>query len=45
LIFGDKELQVCANKVPGVINGPTRKGPKWGNFFKYSDELVDQMQR
>jgi len=40
LIFGmkqpcDKEIQVCANKVPGVINGPiTRKGPKRGNFLK-----------
>jgi len=38
LIFGmkqpwDKKIQVCANKVPGVINGHTpRKGPKRGNF-------------
>jgi len=31
----DKEIQVCANKVPGVINGPTSgKGPKRGNFLK-----------
>jgi len=31
LIFGmkqhrDKEIQVCANKVPGVINGPAPRG-------------------
>jgi len=41
----DKEIQLCANKIPGVINGPTpRKGPR-GKLKKYSDELVDQMQR
>jgi len=40
LIFGmkqpwDKEIQVRANKVSGVINGPTsRKGPKRGIFLK-----------
>jgi len=40
LIFGmkqpcDKEIQVCLNKAPGVINGPTpRRGPKRGNFLK-----------
>jgi len=29
----DKEIQVCSNKVPGVINGPIpRKGPKRGIF-------------
>jgi len=28
----DKEIQICANKVPGVINGPTlRKGSKRPN--------------
>jgi len=43
----DKEIQVCANKVPRDINGPTpQKGAKEGTFFKKnSDELVDQMQR
>jgi len=52
LIFGikqpwDKDIQVCANKVPGVINGPTsKKGPKRGFVFKKSsDELGDQMQK
>jgi len=51
LIFGmkqpwDKEIQVCANKVPGVINGPTPERGKKGEFvLKYSDELIDQMQR
>jgi len=40
LIFGmkqpwDKEIQVCAKKVPGVINSPTpRKGPKGEIFLK-----------
>jgi len=34
LLFGmkqpwEKEIHVCSNKVPGVINGPT---PKKGNF-------------
>jgi len=33
--FWEKEIQICANKVPGVINAPTpRKGPKRGNFLK-----------
>jgi len=42
LIFGmkqtwTKEIQICANKVPVVRNGPT---PKKGTFFKKSsDEL------
>jgi len=40
----DKEIQVCANKVPGVINGPIpRKAPKWEIFLKSSDELVDHI--
>jgi len=40
LIFGmkqpwDKEIQVCANKVPRVINGPTpRNWLKRGHFLK-----------
>jgi len=44
----DKEIQVCANKVPVVINGPTPERGQKGKFFKnLSDEQIDhiQMQR
>jgi len=42
----DKEIQVYANKVPGVMNGPPpERGQKEEIFKKNSDEFVDQMQR